>query len=202
MDHSVNDGIDARLCSLSYVSVDDIAAALLRLGRGAKTDIKSAYRQVPVHPDDRHLLGLQWQGHYYIDTVLPFGLRSAPIIFSAIAEALEWIVCNRGVELIFHYIDDFIVLSPPQSEACERGLLSLVQTCATLGLIVADEKTEGPSTCLTVLGIEIDTVARSSGYQKKSSHGCTRCSICGMAKNLARVGILSPWLALSSTQAK
>ena len=162
VDHSVNDGIDARLCSLTYVSVDDIAAALLRLGRGAliaKADIKSAYRQVPVHPDDRHLLGLQWQGQYYIDAVLPFGLRSAPIIFSAVAEALEWIIRNGGVELIFHYIDDFVVLGPPQSEACERGLLSLIQTCASLGLIVADEKTEGPSTCLTVLGIEFDTVA-------------------------------------------
>ena len=105
-DHSVNDGIHVQLCFLSYVSVDDIAAALFRLGHGAliaKTDIKSAYRQVPVHPDERHMLGLQWQGHYYIDTVLPFGLHSAPIISSAIAEALEWIVRNRGVKLIFHH---------------------------------------------------------------------------------------------------
>lgn len=93
-----------------------------------KTDIKSAYRQVPVHPHNRHHLGLQWQGHY-IDTVLPFGLCSAAIIFSAIAEALELIVRNRGVELIFHYIDNF---GPPQSETCEKGLLSLVQTCASL----------------------------------------------------------------------
>ena len=43
--HSVNDGIDPDLCSLSYVSVDDAARAATRLGQGAllaKVDIKSA----------------------------------------------------------------------------------------------------------------------------------------------------------------
>ena len=29
------------------------------------------------------------EGNFYIDTVLPFGLRSAPKIFSVIADALE-----------------------------------------------------------------------------------------------------------------
>ena len=89
-DSSVNDGIDPSLCSLSYISIDIIA--ILCLGRGtliAKTDIKHAYRQVPVHPQDRHLLGMQWQRGYYLDTVLPFGLRSAPLIFTAVADALE-----------------------------------------------------------------------------------------------------------------
>ncbi len=58
---SVNDGIDRALCSLSYVSVDQVAAAVLELGRGtmlSKTDVKSAYRIVPIHPDDRQLLGM------------------------------------------------------------------------------------------------------------------------------------------------
>ena len=39
---SVNDGIDRELCSLSYVSVEDVASTILRLGRGtlmAKIDI-------------------------------------------------------------------------------------------------------------------------------------------------------------------
>ena len=39
----------------------------------AKLDIKSAYHLVPVHPGDRYLLGLQWEGETYADTCLPFG---------------------------------------------------------------------------------------------------------------------------------
>ena len=39
---------------------------------------ESAYRIIPVHPNDLHLLGIQWQGNYFVDITLPFGLPSAP----------------------------------------------------------------------------------------------------------------------------
>ena len=38
-----------------------------------------------------------------MDTVLPFGLRSAPEIFSAVANALEWILWQASVTSIMHY---------------------------------------------------------------------------------------------------
>ena len=37
----------------------------------AKVDIKSAYRIVPVNPEDRLLLGMQWKGKTFLDTRLP-----------------------------------------------------------------------------------------------------------------------------------
>ena len=55
----------------------------------AKIDIDSVFRKVPVHPHDRHLLGMLWKGRLYMDTVLPFGLRSAPKIFNALSQALQ-----------------------------------------------------------------------------------------------------------------
>ena len=58
----------------------------------AKLDIKQAYRNMPVHPQDWWLLGMQWQGQHYIDTVLPFGLRSPPKIFCAISDGLKWVL--------------------------------------------------------------------------------------------------------------
>ena len=57
--------------------------------RTSKIDIKSAYRIVPVHPEDRPLLGMRWQGKIYVDATLPFGLRSAPKIFNALADAAQ-----------------------------------------------------------------------------------------------------------------
>jgi len=160
--HSVNDGIDRELCSLSYVSVEDVASSILLLGRGAlmaKIDIKNAYRLIPVHPDDRLLLGMEWQGRAYIDTTLPFGLRSAPKIFTAVADMLEWVFRKRGVERVSHYLDDFILLGPACDVACQKGLDVVLETCELLGVPLAMEKLEGPTTCLTFLGIEIDTVA-------------------------------------------
>ena len=157
---SVNDGINQAWCSLSYISVDNITRIIARLGRGAlleKMDIKSTYRIVPVHPEDQLLLGIRWQGEVYIDTRLPFGLRSAPIIFTALADALEWIARQQGVGILLHYLDDFITVGSPDSPVCESNMQKLGETCAELGVPVATAKTVDPTTCLTFLGMEVDT---------------------------------------------
>ena len=52
---SINDGIDRDLCSLIYVTVDMAVEQIIKLGRGtlmAKVDVKHAYRNVPIHPED------------------------------------------------------------------------------------------------------------------------------------------------------
>ena len=140
---SVNDGIDKELCSLSYMSVDDVAARVVCLGRGAlmaKFDLKSAYRNIPVHPDDRWLLGMVWEDKLFVDTALPFGLRSAPIIFNAVAEALSHIMRRDGVREVDHYLDDFSLAGPPESTACQEDLDTALETCSRLGFPVAGER--------------------------------------------------------------
>ena len=90
--YSVNDGIKKDLCSLKYASVEDAVQRIWSMGTNtllAKIDIQHAYRNILVHGDDRGLLVMQWREKFYMDTVLPFGLRSAPKIFSAVADALE-----------------------------------------------------------------------------------------------------------------
>ena len=60
---------------------------ILSIGQNAllaKVDVEHAYRNVPVHVTDRPLLGMHWQGKFFVD-----GLRSASKIFSALADALE-----------------------------------------------------------------------------------------------------------------
>ena len=160
--YSVNDGIDPDLCSLSYCTVDHVAAVAAAYSRGAllaKIDIESAYRLIPVHPLDRPLQAVEWDGMLYVDPMLPFGLHSAPKIFNAVADALEWCIWRRGVQHIFHYLDDFIVIGPPNSAVCAEALAILDHTCSQLGVPTADHKRDGPTSCLTFLGIEVDTAA-------------------------------------------
>ena len=158
--HSVYDGIDPALCSLSYTSVDDAAAEISAMGRGtllAKLDIKNAYHIVPVHPEDRPLLGTKWQDKIFIDAVLPFGLRSAPKIFNAIADALEWIFARSGIYPTHHYLDDFIFFGHPGTNQCVDALTTAIASCNKLGVPLALDKLLGPSTVLPFLGIELDT---------------------------------------------
>ena len=146
---------------MHYASVLDAARLIRHLGKGtelAKLDLQHAYHMVPVHPDDHHLLGIRWGQDVYIDTALPFGLRSAPKIFSALSDALAWILKSRGVSHQLHYLDDFLLVGAPNSTECAQALQSTLQACQELGVPVATHKTEGPSCQLTFLGIRIDTL--------------------------------------------
>ena len=123
-DRSINNGIDKNLCSLQYESVDDAARILMGLGKGAKLakmDIAHAYRNVPIHPNDRALLGMRWNKIIYIDTALPFGLRSAPKIFCAVSDTLEWILLQASISSCLHYLDDFLTLGAAESEECSHN---------------------------------------------------------------------------------
>ena len=123
--HSMNDGITKELCSLHYSSIDEAATQVAALGPGCmlvKMDIHQAYRNIPVAPEDKHLLGLQWNNQIYIDKVLPFGLRSTPMIFSAVADKLLWIMLKKGVSWGIHYINNFLTIGPPTSDECLQNI--------------------------------------------------------------------------------
>ena len=77
---SINDGIPKGLCSMRYITVDDAINRIIQ----AKIDVRNAFRLLPIHPADRHLLAIEWEGKLYIDTCLPFGLRSAPKLFNVL----------------------------------------------------------------------------------------------------------------------
>ena len=127
----------------------------------AKIDLQSAYRHVPVHPDDQDLLGIEWNGKAYRDQALPFGLRSAPKLFTAVADGLAWAMQQEGVVNSVHYLDDFLFWGPPSSPECGASLMKAIEVCHRLGLPTAPHKTVNPSTVLTFLGIEIDSMAQA-----------------------------------------
>ena len=120
---SVNDGINPDEFTLHYITVDQIIRLVSRLGKGAlmaKFDVEAAYRNVPVHPSDRYLLGMKWRNQYYVDLALPFGLRSAPFIFNAIADMVEWILVHSyQIPDLLHYLDDFITAGKNKLVSCD-----------------------------------------------------------------------------------
>ena len=54
---------------------------------------------------------VEWHsGTTYMNRFLPFGLHSAPKIFTAVADAIQWVLFSHGVTQCLHYLDDFIIL--------------------------------------------------------------------------------------------
>ena len=82
-----------------------------------------------------------------------------PKIFTALADTVEWILKQWGVQFVIHYLDDFLVVG---GSRCQAGLAQLgivLSTFDELGIPVAMNKLEGPTSCLTFLGFELDTGA-------------------------------------------
>ncbi len=154
---SVNDGIDRKLSSVKHISVDDVVKRVLQVGPIAKADVRKAYRNVPVHPCDRWL-GMEWEGTTFVDGALPFGLRSAPLLFTAIGDAVEWLAKRRGATWLQHYIDDFVAVGKLESNECADTMKSFKEACSLLGMPLDPAKEEGPATLVSFLGIELDSV--------------------------------------------
>ena len=98
------------------------------------------------------------EGIVYVDTALPFDLRSAPKIFTTLANTAEWIVRQQGVEFIIHYLDNFLVLTASSKHQGSYTMCLLLETFEHLGLPIAWDKLEGPTTCSTFLGFELDSI--------------------------------------------
>ncbi len=69
-----------------------------------------------------------WHGKYYYDKILPFGLKSAPILFNQLSDAVEWILINEyRISFVCHILDDFLLIEPkadavPHEIPCQQSL--------------------------------------------------------------------------------
>ena len=124
----------------------------------AKTDLKSAFRLIPIHPNDWNLLGVYWQSQYYVDMYLPFGLRSAPFLFNQLSDGLEWILKNNyGIQHVIHILDDFFIAERNKLD-CLTSFSTLLRVFMSLKAPVVASKTIGPSREIEFMGIILDSV--------------------------------------------
>lgn len=159
--NSVNDFIDKNLARVTYSSFDDAVHALLTLGPGSlfsKTDIDSAFRLIPIHPSDHHLLGFKFNGQYYYDICLPMGASSSCAIFERFSSALQHISETKlRIRHMVHILDDFLIIGPPVLPICQDNLVRFLAFCSQIGVPIKEEKTEHATAVITFMGLELDS---------------------------------------------
>ena len=156
---SVNDGIASELVTLTYETLEPLfaeASAYAQRGQPMeiwKVDFADAFRHVVTCCADCGLNGCIWEGDRWVDSALPFGLRSSPFLFNLFSEAFHWILESIGVRHVHHYLDDFFGLAPRgQSQSTIKVVL---EACRILGWQISPNKVAfGPS--LPLLGVLID----------------------------------------------
>ena len=70
--------------------------------------------------------GLRWEGSYYYERFLPFGLRSSPAVFDSVATAVNWIMQHEfAIDHRLHYLDDFLDISTGLAAANQQLTIPL-----------------------------------------------------------------------------
>lgn len=112
------------------------------------------YRILPVHPVDQVLQGISLGNDLYFDKALAFGNRASGSIFCRFTNVVMWIAMQQGISSIIYYMDDFLIISKNDSQ---KELEQFLQILNILNILYNKSKLEGPSTCITFLGVIIDT---------------------------------------------
>ena len=71
---------------------------------------------------------------------------------------MKWIAQSKqGISFITHILDDFLILGPANSVNCQKQLHTLLAFCEQVGVPIRTDKTVGPCTCHTFMGLELDS---------------------------------------------
>ena len=145
-----------------FSTVDEAASLITKGCFMAKVDLKSAYRSVSLSDLSKSVTGLRWQfGNRTVflrDTRLPFGSKLAPGIFHRLSQAVKRMLKRRGLAGVVVYLDDFFIMAETFHE-CMEALNETIALLRKLGFSINWNKVVDPSTTITFLGIEIDSMA-------------------------------------------
>ncbi|XP_062590566.1 uncharacterized protein LOC134252145 isoform X1 [Saccostrea cucullata] len=174
---SVNAGISDDSAAVHYAGIDDAIGYIKEIGVDAfccKTDIRSAFRILPVSPNDYELLGFMWEGKYYYDKCLPMGCRTSCKIFEEFSSAIEWIAKNKlGISAVVHILDDFLFIEHSKI-LCLRKFSEFLDVCGNIGIPLAADKTVLPTQIIEFVGKELDVKQRESRLPLDKIEKCTQ----------------------------
>ena len=121
-----------------------------------KIDLKDAYFTIPICESHRKYLRFRAGQRAFQFTCLPFGLSSAPWIFTKTMRPVAAKLRELGIRLVI-YLDDILVIANSQDQATDHTS-TLIYTLENLGFIVHPEKSmTQPTQRVEFLGMIIDS---------------------------------------------
>lgn len=122
----------------------------------ATIDLEDSYLLVPVNASHRKYLRFSFQGKIFEFCALPFGLSSAPYIFTKLLKPLAATLREKGFLSII-YLDDFLLVGDTLQE-CNRNVEETLRLLDSLGFVVNFQKCElNPSRERKFLGFTLNS---------------------------------------------
>ena len=129
---------------------------LLRNDWMASIDLKDAYLSVAIEAVHRKYLRFVWAGQMYEFQCLPFGLSSAPRIFTTLLKPVVSLLRCQGIHLVI-FLDDMLVLAQLNEDLMSQ-MEQIAQLLNLLGFSINHEKSQlNPTQQIQFLGFQIDS---------------------------------------------
>lgn len=105
-------------------------------------DLKDAYYLVNIDPASRKYLRFYFQNILYEFTCLPFGLCSAPLVFTKLLKPVIHVLRKEGLLSVL-YLDDFLLLAHSR-DACIFNAATTCDLLSRLGFLFSSKKCQFP----------------------------------------------------------
>lgn len=120
-------------------------------------DLKDAYYLIPIINSHKKYLRFHFQNSLYEFNCLPFGLNTAPYVFTKILKPLIRYIRNLGIRCVI-YLDDFLIIADSYDE-CKKSVKLVCDLLFKLGFIINLEKSLLiPKTICKYLGFLFDSI--------------------------------------------
>ena len=152
----------------AYPKIEDFKRLVIKCGSGCfiyKRDLSRYFLQIPLDPVEYPKVGFVWRGFIFFFCGFMFGLKHAGLQGQKVTTAVTWIHNRLGLltdqEEMFHSINysDDIGGCEESEERAVTAFMALANLFDELGLREAKSKAYTPSTCMTYLGVEFDTIS-------------------------------------------
>ncbi len=142
--------------SFKMETVADVTSAVRRGDWATSLDLTDGYFHIPIAPWFRKYLRFVINGKVFQFRALPFGLSTAPMIFTRMLSPLSVYLHSRGIQ-IHRYIDDLLIRSQSRGQ-CLKWTQELLDLLYRLGLGVNLENSDlDPSQDFVYIGVRFLT---------------------------------------------
>ena len=151
----------------TFPKIEDYKEMILKSGRGAymwKRDLSRFFLQLPLDPSEFHRVAVVWRGFFFFFLGLAFGLRHSGLNGQRVTDAACWVLKRLGLESgsgrpfqVCNYVDDLGGVEGKKSRA-EEAYKKCGELLVDLGLEESHKKAEPPTTRITFLGVQFDSM--------------------------------------------
>jgi transposase InsO family protein len=152
IDYSETINIFTKLDAYPLTTMEAVLDAVAKNNYFSRIDLKSAYHQVPLKPEDRQYTAFEADGELFQFTRLPFGLKNAVPVFQKI---MNGIIKDNELQKTYAYLDDITVCGQTLEEH-DKNLEGFMKVAEANNLTINKEKSAFRQRKISLLGHVIE----------------------------------------------